>query len=100
MGQQGGLYGECLLPYPGCEQIAVTPADPELETALAMSMAGSSGNVHEDPVESGLEIPVKEHQQQMLEQVMAMGFDAVAARNALEATAWTSVEGAIGVLFG
>ena len=39
-------------------------------------------------------------QQQMVEEVKAMGFDEETTRNALEATAWTSVEVVIGVLLG
>jgi len=42
----------------------------------------------------------EEVRQQMVEQVMAMGFDIESAQNALEATGWASVEVAIGVLLG
>jgi hypothetical protein len=73
--------------------------DADLEAALALSLSASAGGGTDAVEETGLGAPMKEHQQ-MLEQVMSMGFDEASARNALEATAWTGVEAAIGVLFG
>lgn len=97
--QQSSMTGENQFPGLGCNQVPAHD-DPELAAALAMSLAASSGAGFEVGVECGLEVPMQEHQQQMLNEVTAMGFDEASARNALEATAWTSVEGAIAVLFG
>jgi hypothetical protein len=73
--------------------------DAELEAALALSLSALSRGGTDALEETGLGAPMKEHQQ-MLEQVMAMGFDEASASSALEATGWTGVEAAIGVLFG
>jgi len=44
--------------------------------------------------------PTPQRQRQMLQQVMDMGFDELAAKRALASTGWSSVELAMATLFG